>query len=84
MRAFCGVVAKSDRDLLIEIHESQAAILERCDNCRDVQRQHHRTLYGNGRMGIKLKAEIMWWGLGIAGAFVIFGGGGVWLLERLR
>ena len=73
------------RELLEEIRESQVRIEERCIACRTTQDEHHRALFGsNGRMGIKSKAEIMWWSLGGVAAFLTVGGGGVLILNWLH
>ena len=78
------MLSKDERDLLSDVHASQLRIEERCVSCQNVQAQHHSTIYGNGRMGIKLKTEILWWFWGGCAAFLLFGGGGIWLLQILR
>lgn len=49
----------SDHDLLTRLY---AMCASRCEKVE----KHEGLLNGNGRLGLKSKVAIMWWGLGIA------------------
>jgi len=64
------------------IRESQIRIEASCVGCKEKLGNHDKTLYGNGRIGLKSQVTIMWWALGAVGT-VLIGGGGLWVLIKV-
>jgi hypothetical protein len=57
------------------IRESQIRMETTCIGCKEKIDNHEKTLYGNGRSGLKTKVAIMWWVLGAIGLLGTAGGG---------